>query len=737
MPIMPTNLIQTLSPVPEHAPKLASRAKSSTATVSIPPPDPPQDAPSATPDRNSTNPTAQLQTKDPRTPSSISSESSTSSAATSYKHVVSSIPSSIEYTSDSIFLLCQLRPNKDNSALTAYALNSLHCDGSAPEFIRTLVTLTFKTQPTPPSIHNKIDLRSIAFVGSTGSSPTYSLRFSTVLNVKPGQTTTYARHNTPPYTNLQTFLHSFVFEKWHTRSPINLNVPPSAIQSVQFLIPTVNHPVSKPIAYISGLPPQLFGKKYPHTSLLIDSLHSSVCPHLGASKLHHLAYFKQALGIQAHNKYTLKQNQHEELYLLHVSNVQDQYQLSKIHFSPQTHSQPITILGVPVAFLPIASRPPAHDSAGIKLYYTNLDQTIHDIRARKEVIYKIPHVTTDVFKDPLHPDTRETILKNKHILTYTMVHAYNKPIQTRLFLKHALPDSDQEGAIRSWFSKDERQAIFSPMTTTSTASPLPSDKLLSNVFRSLPSSLDIFAKTLGFDVLAPTPATPSTLGDASISSVDHNAPTAPPVPTFAPPPIITQPQSITNVHLEPLSKKRPPSSPASIASTETIENSPKSPPTTTNTAATASSFQLPATQPLGDLATPDPITIPDQPTAPTKSTSSSTKPSLPCSTPSHDDSDSDDESLPLDRELSVRILSHSEAIYNAVPSELKAFVQSDILTDLAHFVYKSGNEIHALQQAQSDLIAHARKSEKKYKKIFKKKKKSSKKKTKLATTHDV
>jgi len=617
--------------------------------------------------------------------------------------------------------------------LTAYALNSLHCDGSAPEFIRTLVTLTFKTQPTPPSIHNKIDLRSIAFVGSTGSSPTYSLRFSTVLNVKPGQNTTYARHNTPPYTDLQTFLHSFVFEKWHTRSPIDLNVPPSAIQSVQFLIPTVNHPVSKPIAYISGLPPQLFGKKYLHTSLLIDSLHSSVRPHLGASKLHHLAYFKQALGVQARNKYTLKQNHHEELYLLHVSNVQDQYQLSKILFSPQTHSKPITILGVPVAFLPIASRPPAHDTAAIKQYYTNLDQTIHDIRARKDVIYKIPYVTTDVFKDPLHADTRETILKNKHILTYTVVHAYNKPIQTRLFLKQPLPDSNQEGAIRSWFNKDERQAIFSPMTTTSTASPLPSDKLLSNVLRTLPSSLDIFAKTLGFDVAAPTPATPSTLGDASISSVD-NATTAPPVPTFAPPPIITQPQPFTNVHLEPLSNKRPPTSPASITSVETTENSPTSPPKTTNTQVSASSFQLPTTQPLGDLTTPDPISTPTQPNAPTKPPSSSIKPTLPCTTSSQDDSESDDDSLPLARELSVRILSYTESIRNAVPSELKAFIQSDILTNLAHFVYKSGDETHALLQAQSDLIAHARKAEKKYKKIFKKKKKSSKKRAKLTTT---
>jgi len=80
------------------------------------------------------------------------------------------------------------------------------------------------------------------------------------------------------------------------------------------------------------------------------------------------------------------------------------------------------------------------------------------------------------------------------------------------------------------------------------------------------------------------------------------------------------------------------------------------------------------------------------------------------------------------------MLAHSEAIQNAVPTDLKAFVQSDILTNLAHFVYVAGDEQHALRQAQTDLIAHARKAEKKYKKIFKKKKKkSSKKRAKTAS----
>jgi len=89
----------------------------------------------------------------------------------------------------------------------------------------------------------------------------------------------------------------------------------------------------------------------------------------------------------------------------------------------------------------------------------------------------------------------------------------------------------------------------------------------------------------------------------------------------------------------------------------------------------------------------------------------------------------------LDRELSVRMLSHSEAIRNAVPTDLKAFIQSDILTNLAHFVYRAGDEQHALRQAQTDLIAHACKAEKKYKKIFKKKnKKSSKKRAKTNST---
>jgi len=348
-------------------------------------------------------------------------------------------------------------------------------------------------------------------------------------------------------------------------------------------------------------------------------------------------------------------------------------------------------------------------------------------------MYKIPYVTTDVFKDPLHPDTRETILKNKHILTYTVVHARNKPIQTRLFLKQALPDADSEGAIRSWFSKDERQAIFSPMTTSSTASPLPSDKLLSNVLTTLPSSLDMFAKTLGFDLALPHPATPSTLGDASFTSNDPIISSAPPVPTFAPPPIITHQAPHTNVHLEPLSKKRPPTSPASSASSDTAENSPTSPPKTTNGSASASSFALPATQPIDDLTTPDQGTTPAPPKAPTK-TPQIEKPTLPIASSNPTDSDSDDDSLPLDRELSVRMLAHSEAIQNAVPTDLKAFVQSDILTNLAHFVYVAGDEQHALRQAQTDLIAHARKAEKKYKKIFKKKKKkSSKKRAKTAS----
>jgi len=707
----------------------------------------------------------------PNTPA-LSTDGSLAST-TSYKHVVSNIPSRIEYTSDSVFILCQLRTAAKNSAVTAYTLNALHSNGTAPEFIRTLIALTFQAQPTPPSIHNKIEIRQVTYVSTTSSAPTYSIRFSTTTSASQlGQDIAYARHNTPQYDDLQNFLHTFVFERWHTHTPLDLDVPPSAIASVQFIIPTLNHPISKPIAYISGLPPQLYGRKHVHTSLIANSIHTAVRPHLGGSKLHHLAYFRQALGVQSRSRHSFKKNEFEEVYLIHISNVEDQNTISKILFSPQTHTKPIIILGLPVVFLPIAKRPAQNNHAAHRTFYANLNQTLNDIRTRKNVLTKIPTIITPIFKDPLASTTRDIILKNKHIHSYTVVHANNRPLRTKLFIKTIIPPAEAEGIIRSWFSKIERSTILSPMSAVSSgASPIAPDKLLSNVLKSLPSSLDIYARTLGMTLtndfnaavpsttttISPIPDHTTTTSDDTISSESSSTAPDPPArfapparlksPTISssrPPPIIpslpagAQPKPT----LQPLTnKRRALSSPNSVDS-HTTANSPGSP---NNKAPPA--IQLPplSTQEIEITPAPSlhPTTPPPPPLKDPTNISKENTYTPPSPSPTHESvsSDEDDCEDIIDKHnSSLRMTSHEDALRDSIPTDLEPFLEEKMLTQLSHFVYKSQNEELALSRAKSDLLIYTKRAAKAYRKIFKTqkktKKKSSKKRAKITTSPD-
>jgi len=81
--------------------------------------------------------------------------------------------------------------------------------------------------------------------------------------------------------------------------------------------------------------------------------------------------------------------------------------------------------------------------------------------------------------------------------------------------------------------------------------------------------------------------------------------------------------------------------------------------------------------------------------------------------------------------------SHEDALRDSIPTDLEPFLEEKMLTQLAHFVYKSQNEDLALTRAKSDLLSYTKRAAKAYRKIFKvkkSKKKSSKKRTKIVNS---
>ena len=364
----------------------------------------------------------------------------------SYRNVVSSIPSSITYCSNSTYIICQLRRTSKDDSPHASTITDMYENGSASSVIRSVLLETFKTQPVPSTLQHAIDIREIFFLSLQGSSPTYSVRFSVLppnaTSASSQAASNYAKNGSPQSVALREFLYSMVFERWHTKStsiPSATNISQEVINAIFFLVPPLNYPSYLPVAYLSGLPPSLFGRKVTHTSLLVSSIHEAVKPHLDPtvnSKLFHLEYFKQAFGLQAKPAHLFLKDQEEEVYLVHMSNNADLSVLSNILYSS---NHIILTMGIPTTFFPIAPRP---DSIATHrqnaTYYGAIDRILADIRQKRTMLASLPTMIVPFIKHPFAAPTRDILLKNTNVISYSVFHLHNQHQQTKLFLKRPL-----------------------------------------------------------------------------------------------------------------------------------------------------------------------------------------------------------------------------------------------------------------------------------------------------------
>ena len=244
-------------------------------------------------------------------PASLNMSSSVASShAPSYRLAVSSIPTSIVYSPESIYIVCQLRRSDANSQVVANAISDMHQTGSALTLIRALVDHVLKSNPKPPSLQHAIDLRDVVFTTLKGSSPTYAIHFSAMLPNNGSQGSSkpsYARRGTDLYNSLEQLLLSFVFDKWHEKVhdlAETLSVSKELLQAIHFLIPPLNYPMYRPVAFLSGFSPSSFGRRFIHLDFLIKNIHVAIKPHLDpTSLLHNPVNFRQAFGIEARTSY--------------------------------------------------------------------------------------------------------------------------------------------------------------------------------------------------------------------------------------------------------------------------------------------------------------------------------------------------------------------------------------------------------------------------------------------------
>ena len=132
---------------------------------------------------------------------------------------ISGLPSSITYSSDTLFVMCQLR--RGNNDTINNELARLHNDGSAPRFLETLITASFLARPTTSTLHSQLRIRQIKYESMRNLTPTYSISLGTLLKTT-GNNPTYARHGTPTFNELQSYIHDFVFERWHTTDALDV-----------------------------------------------------------------------------------------------------------------------------------------------------------------------------------------------------------------------------------------------------------------------------------------------------------------------------------------------------------------------------------------------------------------------------------------------------------------------------------------------------------------------------------
>jgi len=620
----------------------------------------------------------------------------------SYKAAASDLPTTISYSSDTIYLLCQLRRSQDMEE--DIQLATMHNDGTAVKFIESLIIQSFKANPAMSSLKKALQIRDIKFRCLQGSStPTYSVAFGAILTSTPGSQPVYARHGTPTYKDLEAYLHDFVFERWHCKSHINLDCSPQIISRFFFLIPPCNHPYNKPIAYVSGVSPSVYGRKHLHTKAILLQLHTEIKSKLPSnSKLHNFPYFAQAFGLQVRRNYTFFEGAQEDVYVAYISNHTDHTLISNLVFpSTSTPSPHLKVYNVPTTFIPIPVRPSSHTQGALSAYYHTVRAIAADVRKKRQMVESLPTINTPIFKDPLAPSTRTHILSNEHIITYAVLHSLQKGVSTKLYLKQPPPTShDHDTLVRSWFDESIRESLFFSKNTYSPHNTsLPAQSILKAVVKNLDASAIQFAAALGVTSVPdpqipapkqqhqpkpprkytntpkPIPITlpPTEVIEISPSKLPRQVPAFKPPPPILPHvPLLTEHANASSIsHLTPL--KRPARSPTSTFS-------PKSaPPPSSKSKPNA-------------LSTTDPNRTPPQ--SPCSTSSSDTTTNL-------DPSSEDDDDQPGTQTQQMDNI--TTTLRSSISSKKQMFIDDNTLSTIAHQVYQADNLQDALLQAKKDL----------------------------------
>ena len=605
----------------------------------------------------------------------------------SYKSIVSDLPTTISYTSDTIFLLCQLRRSQDFDA--DLQLATMHNDGSAVKFIESLIQQSFKANPALSTLKQALRIRDIEFRCLQNSvTPTYSVAFTALLTSTPGSNPVYARYGTPTFKDLEAYLHDFVFERWHCRAELNLDSSNQLISRFFFLIPPCNHPYNKAIAYVSGLPPSVFGRKHLHTQAILSQLHVAIKAKLPSnSKLHNYPYFCQAFGLQVRRNYTFMEGVQEDVYVAYISNHTDQLLLSNLLFPSSTQPNPnMRIYNLPTTFIPIPTRPASSAQGALSQHYQTLRAISADIRKKRQMIESLPTISTPIFKDPLAPSTRSLILDNKNIITYAILHSIQKGVNTKLYLRNKPTESNNyDPLIRSWFEESVRESLFFAKNTYAPhATSLPAQSILNAVLKNLNASAIQFAATLGVtDVPDPEIPEPKKAKAKFTRKPKQASKPNPPaevieisptkqarkIPSFNPPPpilphvpLLTEDAKSRSIsHLTPL-KRQVCSLPSAL--------SPKSAP-----------------PPLSKAK-------PNSPSTPASNTSSTTTSN---SAPSSPDSDASPGTQ------TQQIASITKTLRSSISSKKQIFINEESLTTMAYEVFQADNLQDAILQAKTDL----------------------------------
>jgi len=472
-----------------------------------------------------------------------------------FQEALTSLPSYIVHTYDTMYILCQLRRGKDQELNNRLA--SMHNDGSVKTFLPTMITAAFQPHPAPASISGNLVMREVKYVSIHNHNPTYSIAFSTVFKRTQEKALIYARHGTSLYNMMQAYVHDFIFEKWHTELAPALEVPEALLNAISFTIPPCNFPKSKPVAFLSGLPPHVYGRKFFHTQLLLEHLHTLIKPLLpGDAPIQHYAYFTQAFGIQVRRSYKFTEKDSEELYVACTSNIRDFEMISNILFPTPSNPMPLLpIFNVPVSFIPIPIRPTSRGSAILTRHYKTLAAILSSIRKKKAIFSSLPFITTHIIKDPASSKTRALLLNHKQVTTYSILHSIHKGINTRIYVSNKNNiGTNTEDTIRSWFSPSDHTYLFFPRTSRAEKfnTTVPSHNLIQTVVQNLDSSLVKFAEALKAPAVTssnPIIQTPTVTTPSDSSSATAHPPQIPDLPTHRnsttqiPPPKYISPQA--------------------------------------------------------------------------------------------------------------------------------------------------------------------------------------------------